>query len=112
MRLSRSECFYCSLIIAGDGGDVPVLQVVGEYVAIGLSGESDTLGDSLEVLDGTPEVDATHRLDEDGESLAARDCWNHKTFLVFHTINLANILAVDKHLGKVVAVIESEQRGC
>ena len=53
MRLSRSECFYCSLIIAGNGGDVPVLQVVGEYVAVGLGGESDTLGDSLEVLDST-----------------------------------------------------------
>ena len=79
-------------------------------MTVGLGGESDTLGYSLEVLDGTPEVDATHRLDEDGESLAARDCWNHKTFLVFHTINLANILAVDKHLSVVVTVVQRQER--
>ena len=112
LGLRRSECFYCGLIVAGDGGYLPVLKVEGELVSFTFSSESDPLGDSLEILDGTTEVDATHCLDEDGEFLSTLNCRQDYTLLILHTINLTNILAVDKHLGKVVAVIESEQRGC
>ena len=112
MGLRRRQCFRCCLIVAGDGGYSPVLEVVSEFVTVGLGSESDPLGDSLEILYGTSEIDASHCLDEDGEFLSTLNCRQDYTLLILHTINLTNILAVDKHLGKVVAVIESEQRGC
>ena len=68
-------------------------------------------GDTLEVLDGPSEVDASHGLDENHQPVALSDCRQRDGFLVLDSVNLADELVVDEHLGIVVS-IEAEHTLC
>ena len=62
------------------------------------------LRDTLIILDSTAEVDTSHGLNEDGKCSSFSDSRNAYGLLVLHTVDLTNVLSVDKHLGIVVAI--------
>ena len=94
-----------------DAGHLPVLERPGDLVAIHIGCEGDVPYESLEVLDGSAKVDASHGFHEEGQAVALLSGRKLQGALVLHPVHLTHILAVDESLHKVVPV-NVEGRPC
>ena len=78
-------------------------------VDVGRNGHA--VGDTLVVLDGSTEVYSAHGLDDYLQLLSFGYRRELQTVLVSHAVNLADVLIVDKHLRKVVTLVECKHAG-
>ena len=77
-------------------------------MTINLCLQKHVLGDALEILDGPSEVNTSHGFHQDIQHLTFLHGRQHDGLLIFHAVNLPDILPVHIHHGKVVTVVECQ----
>ena len=96
------------LVVIAHRDDTPVLQVPGHLMTIHLRLYQHLISDSLEVFDGPTEVDAAHSLHENIQCLSFLDRGQRDGFLVFHPVNLSDVMPIDIYLCKIMTVVQQE----
>ena len=114
--LAGSECperhilhALVKLHLVGHIVDLPVLQLADILVAVAVLGQSHFPHDTLEILDGATEVDASHSLDENVETGTLRTGGYHKLLLAVAAVELADIFSVYENLGEIMSLVNGKK---
>ena len=96
------KCLYSCLVIIGNNGINPCLRFHRYLILFHIAGNRHVTNNAFEVLDGTTEVNTPHAFNDDGKLCIFPHGRQGERLLVLHTVNLSNILSVNKHLCEVM----------
>ncbi len=112
VRVGKRTIFHrrVCLVLILDVVDFPVPEVVHPLVAILLDCQGHVAGDTLEVLDGSAEIDAAHGLHEDVETRTLGAWRKHQLLLAVAAVKFAYISPLHENLREIMGVVHRKQR--
>ena len=91
-------------VVVAHGVFRPTQRLPCRFHVVHFSGDGHIAHDALEVLDGAAEVDAAHRLHQNFQFVTLPHRQQRQALLVFHTVYLSDVFAIDEDLSEVVEI--------